>query len=394
MRLFSPDAAGGTVVATFAQLGVDLDYDQTIDPLERDTFVEWAMRKAGRSRESVTIAAPSIKVSDQAANVMAEYLRVIEPEPAAAGATLVDGEVQLRFEVPKYEVDQSGIEDALVRAFFASLDSDDIPEIAIPVIAGKKRISNSELAVTNAVVGEYSTRFSSPNSKRSQNLKRAAEIIDGLVLLPGEEFSFNDRVGRRTIERGFQKAGAYVRGRHGFQIGGGVCQVSTTLYNAALLADLELDKRYCHTFAVPYVPLGRDAAVSYGEVDMSFKNTRDEPIAISAKWEPRLLTFSILGKDDPGLEVKIYQRVTKSWAHPIKYEHDDSLAAGELVEIEKGGKGYQAVTTKVVSRDGEEVSRAVISRSYYRGGSKIVALNKDLTELPGTADESTDDGLE
>lgn len=129
-------------------------------------------------------------------------------------------------------------------------------------------------------ISSFATTIYDKNEHRVNNIKLAAEDLDGTVIEPGEVFSFNGTVGRRTKEKGYEEAPIFVNGEKGKGVGGGVCQVSTTLYNAALEADLEIIERHRHSRKVSYVEEGKDAAVVYNSKDLRFKNTKDYPIEI------------------------------------------------------------------------------------------------------------------
>ncbi|NLX77754.1 MAG: VanW family protein [Clostridiaceae bacterium] len=130
------------------------------------------------------------------------------------------------------------------------------------------------------VISSFTTKIYDKDKHRVNNIKLAAEDLDKTVIEPGEVFSFNETVGRRTREKGYEEAPIFVDGEKSKGVGGGVCQVSTTLYNAALEADLEIVERHRHSRKVSYVPEGKDAAVVYNSKDLRFKNTRDYPIEI------------------------------------------------------------------------------------------------------------------
>lgn len=132
-------------------------------------------------------------------------------------------------------------------------------------------------------IGRYTTFFNQNNVARSHNIKLAAKAINNYVIFPGETFSFNQVVGKRTKERGYMRAPVIVRGELSEDIGGGICQVSSTLFNAADQAGLKMIERYSHSKKVPYVPPGRDATVSWYGPDFSFKNTYRFPLLIRAK---------------------------------------------------------------------------------------------------------------
>ncbi|WP_068672556.1 VanW family protein [Oceanobacillus sp. Castelsardo] len=132
-------------------------------------------------------------------------------------------------------------------------------------------------------LGSYVTFFRSSNKERSHNISLATEAIDNTVVFPGETFSFNDIVGERTKEKGYKRAPVIVRGELSEDIGGGICQVSSTLFNAIDLKGIQIVERYAHSKRVPYVPPGRDATVSWWGPDFVFKNLYNEPILIRAK---------------------------------------------------------------------------------------------------------------
>lgn len=129
-------------------------------------------------------------------------------------------------------------------------------------------------------ISSFATTIHDKNENRVSNIKTAAEDLDGTVIEPGEIFSFNDSVGRRTKDKGYKEAPIFVNGEKSKGVGGGVCQVSTTLYNAALEADLEIIERHRHSRKVSYVEEGKDATVVYNSKDLRFKNTKDYPIEI------------------------------------------------------------------------------------------------------------------
>lgn len=133
-----------------------------------------------------------------------------------------------------------------------------------------------------AVMGEFNTKFNENNTPRVTNLKLASEAINSVILQPNEVFSYNAHVGPTTQARGFAKAKIIVDGQEKEGYGGGVCQISSTLYNAAKNAGLEIIERHPHSKEVAYVGKGKDAATSYGGVDLKFKNTLNHPIKIDS----------------------------------------------------------------------------------------------------------------
>lgn len=151
--------------------------------------------------------------------------------------------------------------------------------------------------ISNKSLGLYSTQFNPNNKDRTTNVALATQAINGKVIFPGETFSFNETVGERTKARGYKKAQVIVQGEFAEDIGGGICQVSSTLYNAVDLDGIQMVERYTHSRSVPYVPPGRDATVSWWGPDFSFKNLYNEPIVIKARAANGNLSIELLSSE-------------------------------------------------------------------------------------------------
>jgi len=186
------------------------------------------------------------------------------------------------------------------------------------------------------VLGYCETKHTD-DEKRNTNLALACQILDGLILQPGEEFSFNGAVGERTKERGFQPAPAYSGDTLVNHYGGGVCQVSSTLYNCALLADLEITNRLSHGYTVRYLPVGLDATVNWGTTDFNFRNSLDYPIMLKGEVSDGMVKMWILGVDDKDYYVKMEAQhntaggYTYAKSYRCKYDKEtDELISREL----------------------------------------------------------------
>ena len=171
------------------------------------------------------------------------------------------------------------------------------------------------------LLSTYSTKYSASNKDRTTNLQIAANKINGTVLMPGEIFSYNQVVGERTIAAGYKEAPIYVNGEVVDGLGGGICQITSTLYNAVLYANLGIVSRSNHQFVPSYVTASRDATVVYGAIDFKFKNTRNYPIKITCSVSNGIATFNIYGlKSDNEYDVEISSRVTGTTANAIYSE--------------------------------------------------------------------------
>ena len=194
------------------------------------------------------------------------------------------------------------------------------------------------------LLSQYSTSYSTKNQKRTTNLRLAANKINGTVLMPGETFSYNKVVGERTIAAGYQEAPIYVSGKVVDGLGGGICQITTTLYNAVVYANLEIVERSNHQFVPSYAPASRDATVVYGSIDFKFKNNRNYPIKILCSVQNGIANFQIYGlKTDNDYEVVISNRVTGTTSNAIYSE-----------------------AYKILKQNGQVVSSTLLSQDVYK----------------------------
>ncbi len=187
------------------------------------------------------------------------------------------------------------------------------------------------------LLATFSTKYATSNKDRTTNLRLAANKINGYVLLPGETFSYNSVVGERTISAGYKEASIYENGEVVQGLGGGICQISTTLFNAALFSNLEIVELYNHQFVPSYVTAGRDATVVYGVKDFKFKNTRNYAIKITCSVEKGRATFNIKGlKQDNEYDVDVYANITSKTSSYIKSTTYRRLKQnGKTVKTEK-----------------------------------------------------------
>lgn len=225
------------------------------------------------------------------------------------------------------------------------------------------------------LLGTYSTTYSTSNTNRSTNIRLASEKINGTIVMPGEIFSYNQIVGQRTIAAGFKSAAVYSGGEVTTGIGGGICQVSSTLYNSVLLANLEIVERYNHGFYPGYVPVSRDATVSWGGPDFKFKNTRNYPIKIVCSGTGGTISVKIYGlKSDNEYEVEIQSYVTSWFSYKTITKEDHTLPTGTTKVLQEGSNGCYSVAYKILKQNGEIISKSLLSKDTYNPHNKIVAV--------------------
>ncbi len=245
--------------------------------------------------------------------------------------------------------------------------------IPLKITVPKKTLSDLGEEAFPDKLATFTTRYDPSNVNRSNNLSISAEKIDGTIIMPGETFSYNQTVGERTIAEGYKEAGAYAGGRVVQDVGGGICQTSSTLYNAALLANLEIVDRSNHQFLTSYVPAGRDATVSWGGIDFKFKNNRTYPIKIEASAKNGVCTMSIVGiKEEKEYEVVIQPVVLSYIPYTTKYENDSTLEEGKEVVEQAGYTGCTSETYRILKLNGNVVSKTLLSKDAYDPMTKII----------------------
>lgn len=259
-------------------------------------------------------------------------------DPIDAYFDISNNEVMIIKEVPGRYINKDEVAQLVTQVYEGG------PNVNIPYYVSNPSVTAEQLQAKlfNATIASYSTNYASSNSNRRANIAQAASKINGKILAPGEVFSFNDTVGPRSVANGFYTAKEYVNGETVDGIGGGTCQVSSTLYNAVLYSDLSIVSRTNHMFPVSYCPIGQDATVADTGVDFKFLNSMDYPIKISAVTSGATITISIIGtqRDDPRT-VKITNTSKAVGAdtsvHSVRYVYN---SAGELIQTDDLGNSY------------------------------------------------------
>lgn len=233
-------------------------------------------------------------------------------------------------------------------------------------------ITAVDLAEIDGVLGECETKLESSSPNRIWNIKLAAQKINRTILKPGEIFSFNETVGERNRKKGYREAPVLINQLVAYDVGGGICQVATTLYDAALLANLDILERHHHSRPVGYVTPGLDATVAYGFKDLKFKNPHSSPVYICCFVKDHRLVIKILGKADPGSgRVKLLVEVDKIPPNEV-IKKTSSIASGKRVIKRSGQPGYKATVYRIISDKSGEEKRELISRDYYPPQQRII----------------------
>lgn len=248
------------------------------------------------------------------------------------------------------------------------------------------KITEAQAKEMYKVIGTYTTTTTA-NSARNKNIELASEALNGVILQPGEEFSFNKATGERSTAKGYRPAGAYLNGELVEEPGGGVCQVSSTLYNAVVFAGISTTERHAHSYEPSYVTPGEDAMVSYGGPDMKFVNNSTTAIAIRTSFADRKLKISIVGIPilEEGVTLSMTSKKTAELDAPAPvYEEDQTLQPTEEKIVKAETKGSRWVTNLVTKKNGVVVSDEFFHNSTYRGKSATIKRNKSGVVIPAT----------
>ena len=285
-----------------------------------------------------------------------DYLTANPVAPSAAGQTGDDKRAQPPVGTPPEESGATETQQAATTAV-------DGLEAVLSVTTTPAALTAADLGQINSVLGAKSS-FVNGTTARLGNIRIAARHINGTLLKAGDVFSYNKVVGPRDEDEGYREAPILVRGRHDTGIAGGICQTSGTLFNAVLHSGLQIVEREHHSTPIGYLPIGLDATVSYGSLDLKFKNDTGAPVYVAATLSGRSLTFSLFGKQVPGRKVSLVRgRYSRSGAS-YETQHDRSKPVGYRRVVERGASGAHVTWYRVIKENGKVVHRDVISSHY------------------------------
>ena len=247
-----------------------------------------------------------------------------------------------------------------------------------------------EAVLFRDVLASASTNVSGTTVRRN-NVKLSGAFVNGTVLNDGDIFDYNQVVGERTTARGFGAAASYVNGQTVDTVGGGICQTSSTVYLAALLANLEIVERYNHRFWPGYIELGMDATVSWGGPEFRFKNNTGYPVRIDVSYANSTLTVTIVGTKTDDTYVKMSHELLSTTGYETEYEETSSLAPGVQKQKQNGYTGYEVVSYRsVYSGDGTLLSREQEAKSSYKSRNRIMLVG--AVQAPAETPDSSGDG--
>lgn len=271
-------------------------------------------------------------------------------------------------ETTGYSVDRTKLFETIKDAY----EKNNVDFVEVPVKVTKAEVTQEFLSSINGILGEFSTKYNAGVAGRAHNISLAASKINGKILKPGEEFSFNNTTGKTGVSQGFKNAPVIVKGKLEDGIGGGVCQVSSTLYNAALYAGMDITSRRNHSIPSAYVPHGRDATVYYGSIDFRFKNPYNHPIYVQAYGSGGYMVAKIYGNSGDKKHIELSTERTGTVPQKIEYKNDPTLEVGKEKVESAGGDGIKVTAYRTFIENGQRVKTEVLSRDSYPPRAKII----------------------
>ena len=272
-------------------------------------------------------------------------------------------------------VDEDGLDFDITMEDAKKIIEENKETYEIPLKINRAKVKTEDLGdrLFKESLSKYTTIYDAGNKSRGTNISIAAKTINGTIILPGETFSYNKVLGNTTKEKGYQLGGSYQNGKVVQAYGGGICQVSTTLYNAVLYADLEIIERYNHSYSVSYVPASRDATVSYGGKDFKFKNSREYPIKIVSSAKNGVVSVSIEGiKEEKEYDIEITSSILSSTPYKTTYQDNNTMAEGKEKVIQVGHNGMKSQSYIIKKHNGKTVSKELLNADTYQPMNKII----------------------
>ena len=397
------DVDGTEIETTAGELGfhwANTDAVQVVsDRFQYGSLVQQYMAQADVKQAPVEVDVQT-QVDDQLVTAFVnDRCRDLTVAPRDASIIRENGAFQVTPSVTGRIVDIGATEEAMNQAMTAE-NLEEPMKITAVVAVQEPAVKTEDLETIQDVLGTFTTDFSSSGSARSTNLAVGAAKINGRVVMPGQTLSGYECLQPFTRENGYKSAAAYENGQVVDSIGGGVCQIATTLYNTALQAELEITQRQNHSMIVTYVKPSMDAAIAGTYKDIKITNNYSTPIYVEGYTENKKLTFTIYGKETrPANRTVEYVSETLGTTSPGEPQLivDNSLAPGARVRVQSSHTGLRSRLWKVVTVDGVETERTLLhtdsynaSKAIYRVGPTPVAAPVETAPAPTDAVQPTE----
>jgi vancomycin resistance protein YoaR len=332
-------------------------------------FQKYKLIKASETKEyNLKFTYDAGPVNELISNIQKD----IDKDPVDASLKITGGKFIVIPDQKGIKVNKDELQKEIAAKIDGSLGADVNIKAPIDVVTAK--ITADKVATINSRISTFETDYASISSpERANNIILATKGINGRILMPGDTFSFNNTLGQRTAAKGYQSAPVIIGNQVDSGLGGGICQVSTTLYNAILRANIKSVEREHHTLPSHYVPLGLDATVDYGNLDYKFKNTLKYPLYIQGSTSDGNVTFNIysnssLANTVTELKSEVYQTIQPG----VKYVDDPTLPVGQTQEVQAPSTGFKVKVIKTTTQNGKVISQGVVTDDFYKPVDAII----------------------
>lgn len=369
---------------TLHDLAVQININQTIDQAisigrKGSIWQKWHQRNILKSK-GINIT-PIVFVNEKKLKTVVDNFvgnRQIKAEDAQFVINQAD-KVQIKPEKIGLSVDMQD----LLNQIIANVDDKTEHQLILKFAQIKPKVTASYLQSINinSLMAGFTTYFDAGATNRVYNINVASDAFNDLLVSPGETISFNKVVGPRDANTSFKEAPVIINDEVVDGLGGGICQVSTTLYNSVLLANLSIIERTNHSLPVGYVPLGRDATVDFGNIDLKFKNNTGNYLLIKTQVQGNSLTFKIFGNGAVKKNVEIETILAEVYAPKVIYEDDQGLEQGKEVIKQEGNKGYYVRSYRIIKENGQPIKREELTISKYNPQNRIIAVGKKIVNI-------------
>ena len=367
----------------YSQLNAHYDVEKAVDEafsygkdgnvVKRFT-AKWKMRTNTYNIEMDFIA-DTAPLQEEVSSIASD----INYDAVDATMKISNGKISFTNEKSGLKVD----EEKLLTMLQEAVRPDPVEEkVEVPVQEIAPAVKIADLNQDYKELSTYTTSFNPGAVNRTINVRLATKSVNNTVVMPGEIYSMNKTLGPRTVAKGYKDAPVIIGTTTKDELAGGICQVTTTVYNAALLAGMDIVERKPHGLAVSYAPLGMDATISGNAIDLKFKNNTSHPIYLSATTGSNTLTIKIYGVNEhPNRTIKITSEILETKKPVIEYVQDSNLPEGKTEIKQKGITGYKSATYKKVYENGKLVSTELVSKDSYKYANTIMHVG---TKKSGT----------
>lgn len=368
---------------TLGELGLSSNADEAVnsaysygrDGDKDDRFLKVSALKNSPQDFPINISVNEENVN-QFVNTIADNMTIISVNPSVS---FVNGKFNIGESKEGREVDREELLAKVKEAVNSAINGGKDVSIETATKVIKPNVNQDSLKRVNGIIGQFTSNLGRGTKGRNQNIILSAKKISNIVVMPGESISFNQMMGPITEANGYHQASTIQNGVYEDALGGGLCQTSTTLYNALVKSDVKITERHPHSIPAPYVPIGEDGAVWVGAKDLKFTNNFDFPIAItsSVNLGNNTMTFTIYGDTNTkDYTVNMYSKVTETIPFNTIEKESTDVADGEKKIETKGRNGYRVQSFKVYKRGGQVIKTVPYMKSYYPPANQVVLLGK------------------